>query len=278
MQPGIFAKTFTRPTLEEVLDAVTGHGFDCVQFNFACAGLPSMPERVDVELTDRIRASMVARSLRMAAVSGTFNMIHPDPRQRREGLRRLAVLAGSCQSLATSVVTLCTGTRDPENMWRWHPDNDSAEAWQDLLETLGEALSLTEPCNVILAVEPETANVVDSAAKARRLLDELRSPRLKVVIDGANLFRAGELPRMKEVLDEAFQLLGHDIVLAHAKDVLLDGTEVIHGAAGTGLLDYDQYLKLLHQSGFDGPLILHSLAEAQVRDSVAFLRAKLRDP
>jgi sugar phosphate isomerase/epimerase len=30
-------------------------------------------------------------------------------------------------------------------------------------------------------------------------------------------------------------------------------------AAGTGLLDYDHYLALLRQAGYDGPLILHSL-------------------
>ena len=48
-----------------------------------------------------------------------------------------------------------------------------------------------------LAIEPEVDNVVDSAVKARRLLDEMASPHLKVVIDPANLFHAGELPRMR---------------------------------------------------------------------------------
>jgi sugar phosphate isomerase/epimerase len=273
---GIFAKTFARPALEDVLDAVVGHGFDCIQFNFACAGLPSMPERIDPVLADQICSAMAKRNLRMAAVSGTFNMIHPDRHERREGLRRLSVLVSSCRRLGTSTVTLCTGTRDPENMWRRHRDNDSNEAWRDLLETLSQALSFTEPTGVILAIEPEVANVVDSALKARRLLDELRTPRLKVVMDGANLFHTGELPRMKEIMDEAFQLLGPDIVLAHAKDVLVNGTEVVHGAAGTGLLNYDHYMTLLHQAGFNGPLILHSLAEGQVRDAVTFLRGKFQ--
>jgi sugar phosphate isomerase/epimerase len=69
------------------------------------------------------------RNLTMAAVSGTFNMIHPNPRKRRDGLRRLGVLAGACGQLGTSVITLCTGTRDPEDMWRSHPENDVPEAW-----------------------------------------------------------------------------------------------------------------------------------------------------
>ena len=132
----------------------------------------------------------------MAAVSGTFNMIHPDPAQRADGLRRLAVLAAACGALGTRLITLCTGTRDPEDMWRRHPANDTPDAWRDLLASLEVALAAAERHDVFLGVEPEVANVIDSAAKARRLLDELRSPRLKIVMDPANLFHAGELPAM----------------------------------------------------------------------------------
>src|SRR5207247_1417042 len=101
-------------------------------------------------------------------------------------------------------------------------------------------------------------NVVASARKARRLLDELKSPRLKIVMDAANLFQAEDLSRMRETLDEAFDLLGGDIVIAHAKDIQRAG-ELRHVAAGKGLLDYDHYLLLLNACGFAGPLILHEL-------------------
>jgi sugar phosphate isomerase/epimerase len=273
MQIGIFAKTFVRSTLEATLDAVVGHGIGYLQFNMACAGLPSMPEHIDTTLIAEIRSLMTARRLRMAAVSGTFNMIHPDLRQRRDGIARLRTLAASCFGLGTSVITLSTGTRDPQNMWRRHPDNDTPEAWRDLLAAIGEAVPIAEENHVTLAFEPEVSNVVDSAAKGRRLLDEVRSPNLKVVMDAANLFHAGELPRMRAILDEAFALLGNDIVLAHAKDLSRDG-DAGHEAAGTGMLDYDHYLDLLRGVGFTGPLILHALAEEQVAQSIDFLQAK----
>jgi sugar phosphate isomerase/epimerase len=274
MEIGIFAKTFTRRRLEWVLDAVRAHSLRCVQFNMASTGLPPMPERIDPSLCDRIRKALSARGLRMAAVSGTFNMIHPDPEHRKTGLARLRVLAGACRDMGTSVITLCTGTRDPDDKWRRHPDNDTPDAWNDLLVSMRSALNIADETGVTLAFEPEVANVVDSAVKGRRLLDEIASPRLKVVMDGANLFHAGELPRMDAILDEAFALLGKDIALAHAKDLSHDG-EAGHEAAGKGLLDYDHYLALLRGVGYDGPLILHGLAEAQVDECVAFLRSKL---
>lgn len=274
MRIGIFAKTFSRPTVEGVFDAVLAADLRTVQFNFACAGLPTLPESVDGEAMHRVLQAAEARGIELAAVSGTFNAIDPDVGRRRSGLERLRRLIATAERMGIPLVTLCTGTRDPENMWRRHPDNDTPAAWKDLVESLRWVLGETEGSRVALGVEPEVSNVVDSAAKCRRLLKEIGSPRLKVVMDGANLFHAGELPRMREVLDEAFELLGSDIALAHAKDLAHDG-EAGDRAAGTGVLDYDRYIALLRRAGYDGPLILHGLQESEVAASVAFLNSKL---
>jgi sugar phosphate isomerase/epimerase len=270
---GIFAKTFSRPTPEENLDAVRSHRLGVVQYNLACAGLPSLPERIEPALARQIAAAAASRRITIAAVSGTFNMIDPVRVRREAGLRRLGRLAGACRLLGTKVITLCTGTRDPDDMWRGHPGNRRPDAWADLLGAMEQVLAVAEEHDLWLAVEPETANVVDSPAEARRLLDQLGSPRLKIIIDPANLFHAEDLPRQRAILDAAFDLLGPDIVLAHAKDVrVVDGT-VRHVAAGTGVLDYPYYLTLLRH--LPVPLIVHGLAETEVEGTLAFLRGAL---
>ncbi len=276
MRLGIFAKTFSRPSLEDVLDAVAGYGLHETQFNMSVAGLSSMPKEIDPALAHRVREAAAGRNVTLAAVSGTFNMAHPDEGVRRDGLRRLDAIAGACERLGTSTITLCTGTRYQENMWRRHPDNATPEAWRDMLATMREALETAEERGVTLAFEPEINNVVDSAQKGRRLLDEMRSPHLKVVMDAANLFDADDparrLSRSEEILYEAFDLLGGDVVIAHAKDVRAPGGFV---PAGKGDLDYDLYLKHMIEAGFDGPLILHGLGEEEVEDCLSFIKARL---
>ena len=109
---GIFAKTFPRGSLESNLDAAAGYGLQVVHYNMACAGLPSVPDEIPSELATRVGRAAAARGVRIAAVSGTFNMIHPDPELRRRGLRGLRAIAGACAALGTGCITLCTGTRD----------------------------------------------------------------------------------------------------------------------------------------------------------------------
>ena len=111
-------------------------------------------------------------------------------------------------------------------------------------------------------------------AKPAALLDEIRSPHLKVTMDPANLFHAGELPRMTEILDEAFALVGKDIVLRHTRDLDHDG-QAGHKPAGHGVLDYDRYMSLLRKYQFKGPILLHGLTPEQVPGCLTFLRAKL---
>lgn len=273
MRLGIFARTFSRPTVEGVFDAVREHQLDCVQFNMACAGLPTLPDDIAPSLAIRIHEASMSRGTEIAAVSGTYNMAHPDPEARQAGLRRLRTLASACHGMGTSVITLCTGTRDPENMWRWHPENVSSQAWSDLLSSMEAALRIGEEEQVTLAFEPERANVVNTAAKGHALLAAMQSSRLKVVIDPANLIVPGDEHQMSQVLDEAFDLLGEYIVIAHAKDRGADDT---FQTAGGGILDYDQYVRLLRAAAFDGPFILHGLTEEEIDAALQFLRDKLQ--
>lgn len=275
MQIGMMDGTIVRPTLQETLDAALEYGIYHIQFNLVRTSLSALPEPIDTSLCDRIRTEFDTRNMTIAALGGQYNMIHPDRQKRHDGLQRLRVLASACDRLGTSVITLCTGTRDPDSMWRRHPDNDSQEAWTDLLASVRQAVQIAEDYGVTLAFEPEVANVVDSACKARRLLDEIESPRLKVTMDGANIFHAGELPRMREMLDEAFALVGKDIAIAHAKDLDRDG-QAGHLAAGKGRLDYKHYLSLLNKLDFDIPVILHGLTESELPESIAFMRKKMQ--
>lgn len=269
-----------RPDIDAVAEAVAGFGLTSVQLNLDSAGLPEIPEAFDETVASAIRTAFQRRGITIAAVSGTFNMIDPNRERLQEHLRRFPVLLAWCRALDCTVVTACTGTRHAGSMWRHHPDNALPEAWADLLRTLRALLPEAEAQGVTIAFEPEVVNVVDTAAKAQRLIEEVGSARLRLVMDPANYFQPAMLARMDAVLDDIFARVARYVVLAHAKDVRgprPGGTECVRPAAGTGVLNYRRYLDLLAASGYDGALIMHSLEEAEVAASAAYVRRFLAD-
>ncbi|MEO8241881.1 MAG: sugar phosphate isomerase/epimerase [bacterium] len=273
MQIGIFAKTFAGINPAAGLAASKAAGFDGVQYNMACSGLEPMPGEIPAATQRAVAAAAETVGQTIFAVSGTYNMIHPDPVVRSKGHQRLEILAAACQGIGTRLITLCTGTRDADDQWRHHPDNASQMAWSDLLASFEVAVQIAERHDILLGVEPELANVVNSAQAARRLIDTLQSDRIRIVLDPANLFEVADSRTRRHLIAEAVDLLADRIVMAHAKDRDPAGGFV---TAGQGVIDFGQFLANLHRAGFDGPLVTHGLSADEAAGVATFLRSHLQ--
>ena len=78
------------------------------------------------------------------------------------------------------------------------------------------------------------------------------------------------------MLNNAFDLLGDDIVLVHGKDVR-EGENLAFTSAGNGIVDFDYFLMRLKEAGYRGDMILHGAKqEDQIPASVAFMKEKIR--
>jgi sugar phosphate isomerase/epimerase len=276
MRLGIFAKTFSRPSAEQTLQAAASAGLSAVQFNLSVLGLPTVPDAVPPEAIAATREAACRTGVELAAISGTFNTAHPDPAIRAAGVARFPVLCETAAALGIPVITLSSGSRDPQDMWRYHPDNSTEAAWSDSRDSL-TALAITAADHgVTLAVEPEHANVLATAALARRMLDEIGSPALRIVFDAANLIdpEVATPDSMRAVVTQAMSLLGGDIVLAHAKELTAGRRPVPPGA---GILPWAFIVGALAQAGFAGTLVIHGLTEPDVGRAVRNLQPLLPD-
>jgi sugar phosphate isomerase/epimerase len=289
MQLGVFAKHISRPTPEELFDAITGFGLDCTQFNAACLGVPSLPDQIDIAQWRRAAQAARSAGVQVVALSATFNLLDENRTRLIDNFRRLKILARAARILGTDLLTLCTGTRNQQDMWTYHPGNQSPAAWQAMIDAMWQALDIATEFGLELGIEPEVANVVANANDAARLIRELGSNRIRIVFDPANLYRPPADPRRdNHVITDALTLLGDHIAIAHCKDIadpsaqraahLCRDTLYAHAAAGTGILNYRHYISELRRVlSKDIPLILHGLSEEQIPDSVAFVRRCLTE-
>jgi sugar phosphate isomerase/epimerase len=180
----------------------------------------------------------------------------------------------AARDMGVSLVTLCTGSRDPADMWRAHPDNASPQAWKDLRAELDAALDAAEAAGLCLAIEPEPGNVVADAPLARRLLDEVGTKRLGIILDAANLLPPEAQARQVDIVAEAADLLGGDLRLVHAKDIDAQGKVV---PAGRGAIDLPAFVHRVQAAGYGGPLVGHGFDEADAPEVAAYLLSMIED-
>lgn len=258
MQPGIFAKTFPGIDPQTVLAAARDVGFAAVQYNLACSGLDPVPEHVPPGISEALADAARSTGIAIPALSGTCNMAHPDPAVRTRCVRQIGAVIGCAAKAGITMVTLCTGSRDAQDQWRFHPDNASPEAWADMRATMARAAELAEAAGVLLGIEPEHANTVQTVADGLRLAQELQTDRLRIVLDPANLFERGDPgPIIARAVDEAAPMLG----LVHAKDRDPQGVVV---PPGDGAVDFPAFFARLNAVGFRGPVITHGITLEQV--------------
>lgn len=282
MRIGVCTTDFPRMPLEELFSRIHDLGFSVVQLAFGsvveCECVPDgaceIPDGLPDGVAERIADCAARNGLEIVCVNGTYNMAHPDPAVREASAARFPGFMKAVRAIGCDSVTLCTGTRSAEYLWRTHPDNDSDEAWADMREMVRRAVDVAEVEGITLLVETEASNVVSSAERARRLMDEIGSPNLRVVMDCANLFHAGEArpERVRDVIGHAFDVLGADVRLAHGKDILAgDGLDFC--GTGDGIVDFGYMLARLDEVGHRGDMVLHGIkCEAQMPAALAYMR------
>jgi sugar phosphate isomerase/epimerase len=269
MKLGIFAKTFPGSSPMVVLQAADAAGYSAVQYNMACSGLSALPPEVTAEQARAVREASTATGVEIAAISATYNMTHPDPAKRQAGRESFAAIAARAHAMGTNLLTVCSGSKDADDQWRYHPDNDSPAAWAEMLEEFRALIEIAHRHDILIGVEPELANIVSTAKKARAMINSLGSDRIRIVLDPANLAEVVPSDERRRIVADAVALLADRIVMAHAKDRNADGS---FATAGQGVVDFPHFLGCLRKAGFTGSLITHGLADQEAAGVAAFLK------
>ncbi|MFC4465318.1 sugar phosphate isomerase/epimerase family protein [Streptomyces xiangluensis] len=270
---GVFARTFPRADAREVATAVANAGFSLAQFNFSAIGAPTLAPGVSHHDVAAVSLAFRDAGVGIWGLSATYNIIDPDRTARASRTRKAARLIRLSPLLGVTAVTLCSGTRDAGDMWAGHPDNQSPAAWADMRSTLDVLLEAAAEAGVRLGIEPEPANVIDSAERAHRLVNELATDarHLGIVLDPGNLVTPETLSSQHDIFNEAFDLLGDHIIGLQAKDLTAAGPAPL----GRGGLDYSVICDHTLRLGRPVPVIIQDATDADAPRSGEYLRGQL---
>lgn len=270
MKLGIFSKTFAAFDFETALEKINAKNLEYIQFNFANIGLKSLPETVTDEQINYISSITQTYNVKISAISGTFNTLELNIEKLKHNLQCFKTVVESARKLNVPIVSISTGSFNQEDFWSSHPENHTDKAWNYLFETLTPMLEIAEANGVIVAFEPEQANVVSTSEDALRLINHFQSDHLRVLFDAANIINVDNADKMLETIYSSVDLVKEYIVLAHCKDIFATKEIVNFAPVGRGNLPLNKYIDYLTKF-YHGPIIMHGLEKEDIPHALKFL-------
>jgi sugar phosphate isomerase/epimerase len=273
VQLGVFTQWLKAASIEELAGRVRA-------LNLQCVVLDSYPG-LDIDLTDpapaichRIKAAFAGEGVEIAAVGGYYNLAHPNPAERQAIHMRFRGLMGLCESIGAPMLCSEAGTYHPHDEWEWDPANATEQAFALFVEAMRPLVAAAGDCGITIGLEPYVMTIINTPERAARLIEELASPHIKLVCDPAGLLTRSTLTEQRAFLPEAFRLIAPSIGLVHVEDCRPDPQgHFLWLPAGQGLIDYPLFMEQLVQAGYDGPLILEHLSEADLPPAREYVQA-----
>ena len=264
MQLGVFTQWIKANSIEELAQRIHQLDLQCVVLD-SFPGLQINFTDPDPAISRRIRSAFENAGVKIAAIGDYCNLAAPDPIQRQSIHARFRGLMQLCEQVGIPMICSEAGTYHPTSEWEWDPANGQEQAFEHFVETIRPLVAAAHEHQVILGLEPYVMTIIHTPERAARLMRELASPYLRLVADPAGMLTRITLHEQATFLPAAFHEISPYISLVHVEDCRPDPNgHFLWLAAGKGLINYPLFMDLIVQSGYQGPLILEHLSEAEL--------------
>ena len=272
MNLGVRAHDFGKLPVEELAARIATHGLTCVQLAVAkaVAGIETDAGRLTPGLAGHVRAAFARHGIQIAVLGCYVNLADPDAGTLRAQLGRFKDHLRLARDFGCSVVGTETGSLNAD--FSWHPDNHGEAAFNAVLANVRELVGEAEKFGVCVGVEGVERYVIDSPRRLRRLVDEVGSPNLQLILDPVNLLNVRNHGDQEAIIEEAFALLGERIAILHVKDFVVEDGRFRSVPAGQGQLNHGLFLRRAKERKPWIHTLLEDTAPATIGESVRFVR------
>jgi sugar phosphate isomerase/epimerase len=265
---GVATLGFNKMTNAQLAAELAAHDIHLIQLFFAQTDSNYWKYNGRSDLADFTpdRARRIADIYRAAGITihslGVYtNLIHPDPAERGANIDYFEAMMKLAAAMNIRMLITEAGHHHADD--GGHVEYHFRETvWKQTIDTARELVRRADQHDVTILVEPFYRGFFATAKRTRLFLEEVNSPRLRALLDPANLLEFNDLPEM-------FDQLGPFIDCMHAKDRKL---HVDRGVpAGQGDLDYPLFVKLAAERVPRAPLIAEYVGPGDYQQALAHL-------
>ena len=258
-------------TLEERLNFVKNQGFECVHLALSKTlddfKMDEAPVRLaDPAFAEEIKGTFSRTGMDCAVLGCYLNLTHPKTEERD----RIREIYYAHLAFAKKIGAWMVGSETPA-----HPESafaknapESEEAFAFFLDQLRPVVRRAEEEDVIMAIEPVHCHIISTPERAERMLEEIHSDHLQIILDAVNLIGEKDIPRREALLEEAMRRLGDQVALMHMKDYLPE-KGMPATACGKGEMDYAALMTFARQR--DLSMTLENTKPENAKDAMEYL-------
>lgn len=230
--------------LEEAIDRCVAFGFDTLEVMTTPPFL--WPAHFGPYERSRLRRRLRDAGATVFSLNPTYldvNIISLDPAIREASIRELLDNIDLAADLGAEVVVTSPGRRHPLI------PAPEAEAERLSLEAIAQLVRRGEELGVTVGLENLPSLFASTGAAVRRLVEQIGSPRCRVVFDVANAY-------MSQDPSEGLREVAPYLSLVHYSDT--HKNDWGHLPLGLGEVDFAATTRTLRAFGYDGPVLLET--------------------
>ena len=218
------------------------------------------------------RCKEIADTYRSAGISihsmGVYtNLIHPDEAERKANLAYFEDMMKVGGHMGVRSFVTEAGHYHSDEPAPRVPYDFQEDVWKRTVATAKQLAKIAEGYDATVLVEPFYMGFFATAKRTRLFLEEVGSPRIRALLDPANLLEFNDLEEMFDQLEPWIDCL-------HAKDRKLHVRQGV--PVGQGDLDYPKLVKLAATRTPKAPLILEYVGPKDYDQALAHFRDTLR--
>ena len=247
-------------TLYERLGFAKKQGFSCAHLALSKAlsdfSMDDAPQLLTPALADSVRADFAAQGMECAVLGCYLNLANPDEEERRHTQEIYRAHLRFSRMIGARVVGTETFANPASRFEK--PAPQSEEAFRLFIDSLRPVVCWAEEEDAVLAVEPVWSHIISTPERAERMLSEISSDHLQIILDSVNLLSAATASQADAIVDDAIQRLGDRVRILHMKDYFIKPGEdnVMATACGEGEMRYETLVSFAKKN--DIPMTLEN--------------------
>lgn len=231
-------------TLRERLGYARRQGFSCAHVALSKVtddfSMADAPRRLNGEFAREVKAAFEAQEMECAVLGCYLNLADPDEEERMHTREIYRAHLRFSTMIGARVVGTETYAHPRSRFEK--PAPQSEEAFRFFVECLRPVVRFAEEYGAVLAVEPVWNHIISTPERAERILEEVPSGHLRIILDAVNLIGPESVEQRDEIIADAIRRLGDKVSVLHMKDLAPEDGKVRSVACGTGVMRYGQLL------------------------------------